>query len=312
MFFFFTDRMPPSFRQLMKETLEDPLGVKELYRISDSIQGRSMIALAVDVGVSVDILRFMIEEGCGDVDMRYDERTALYLAVSHRRADLVEILLQAGASHYKKSGKFKTPPIILAAQRDSRSLEILLRHDPHQINWTDRHGITALRSAAKYGNHETTRLLLAHGADPTLGDVNEGKTPLLISKSNDSFPAWATNLSVLHILHNRRHITQLLEDEDRAYLVYKIYHLHHAHLVAEDYHKRKQLFSILHLPEVLKKRICRRQSIPRVLYTAQGLRAHPRSPIIEEWDAPNQAQEVLHEVWGMKQDTFRELIGLLV
>jgi hypothetical protein len=271
-----------------------------------------MIALVVDLGVSVDILRSLIHEGCGDVDMRYEERTALYLAVSHRRADLVEVLLQAGASHYKKSGKFRTPPIILAAQRDARCLEILLRHDPHQIDWTDRHGITALRSAAKYGNLETARLLLAHGADPTLGDDKEGKTPLFICKSSDSFPAWATNLSVLHILHHRRHIAKLLEDEERAYLVYKIYRIHHARLVAEDYKYTNHLFSILHLPEVLKKRICRRQAIPQILHTAQGLRAHPHGPIIEGWDAPNQAQEVLHEVWGMKQDMWRELLGLLV
>ena len=270
-----------------------------------------MIAIAVDLGCSEEVLRFLLVNGIDGINAKYEDHTPLFLAVHYRRADLVEVLLEAGAKYYKKSGKFRTPPIVKAAQRDVRSLENLLRRDPHQIDWTDCNGVTALRSAAKHGNLETARLLIAHGADPTLGD-REGRTPLSMCRSNDYFPIWTNHHLVLEILQNRRHITTLLEEEERAYFIYKGYRIHDARLVEEDYKYPGNLFSILHLPEVLKKRICRRQAVPQVLYRAQGLRARPCDALVEAWTVPQQVQEVLYEVWGLKQDLFRELIKFLV
>ena len=276
-----------------------------------------MIALAVDLGCSEEVLRVLLvginnNVGNDGINAKYEDRTALYLAMLYRRADLVEVLLQAGANYNTKSGIFMTPPIIIAAQQDVRCLEILLRHDPHQINWTDCNGVTALRSAVKHGNLETARFLIAHGADPTLGD-REGRTPLSMCRSNDSFPILHINNGrILPIIQNRRHITRLLEEEDRAYFMYKGYKIHDARLVEEDYKNPRNLFSILHLPDVLKKRICRRQAIPQVLYTAQGVRDHPRDPILDAWTGPQQVQEVVYEVWGLKQDLFRELMGFFL
>jgi len=304
----------------LKIQLNDTVGLKRdyhnVYRLHR--QGSSMMAIAVDLGCSAEVLRFMIHEGIGSINAKYEGRTALYLAVHYQRADLVKILLQSGGIVEKKCGTLDTPPIVLAAQKDVRILKMLLQHDPHQmINGTDKNGVTALRSAAKYGNLETARVLLAYGADPTLADHVEKRTPLFICRSNDDFPKWLNNQNdtVVKIMQKRRQIARLLEEEDRAYLVYKGFLLRHARVVAENDYKR-DLFSILHLPEVVKKRICRRQILPRVLYTAQaqGLRAHPEDKV-EVWieqQNTTKIQDVVHEVWGMKQDTFRELMGFLL
>ena len=300
-----------SFRELVKNNLENPIALKDLFQNFAHEDGRFMIPIVTSLRCTVEVLRFLITEGCGNIDAICEGRTALYLAVYHRRSDLVELLLEAGANHYKKSGQFKTPPIISAAQRNVRILEILLRHDPHQIDCTDRNGVTALRSAAKYGNLETARFLIKHGADPTLGDHMDKRTPLFICKSNDFFPEAIThNDSILTILQNRRQITKLLEEEDRAYFMHKSYLIHHARLIAKHDYPR-DLFSILHLPDVLKKRVCRHQSLPQIFYTTHGLRRHPQETV-SNWNKATQTQDVIHEVLGMKHDLFRELVGLLV
>jgi hypothetical protein len=303
-----------SFHQRVKNNLSNPAVLKELFHEFANGDGHSMIAMATNLGCTVEVLRFLINEGCGSIDARYDGRTALYLAIHlavyYRRDGLVELLLEAGANHYKKSGQFKTPPIILAAQRDVSLLQVLLRHDPHQIDWTDCNGVTALRSASKYGNLETARFLIKRGADPTLGDHLEKKTPLCICRSNAYFPESIThNHSVLTILQNRQQIAKLLEEEDRGYHLYKGYIIQHARLVAKHDYPR-DLFSILHLPEVLKQRVCRHH-MPRIWYVTQGLRTHPQEKV-KTWNDTTQTQEVLHEVWGMKLDMFRELLGFLI
>jgi ankyrin repeat protein len=297
---------------------------------------RSMIGIVVDVGCSTTTLQYLLEEGCGHVDSKYEDRTPLYLAVYHRRADLVEILLKAGAKHDKKSGKCRTPPLILAAQRDLASLKLLLRHDPHHINSTDCNGITALRSAVKYGNVETACYLLVHGADPMMSDIIYGLTPLSLCKSGDYFPQYLSdeNNTIKTILRNRRQLTKVLEEEDRAYFLYKGRLLHHTQTVVEKDYK-KDCFSINHLPEVLKKRVVRKQKLPQVLYTTQCHRVSPftkdESEMMEiphhhhnviqkdrehrehREDIVDMRHNVLYHVWSMKStDMFRELMGYMI
>jgi hypothetical protein len=155
------------------------------------------IATAVHHRCSVEVLRYLIGKGCGGVDMKMmafetarEAKTPLCIATRSGRTDLVDVLLQAGANHAKKSGQFRTPPIVYAVQdkkRETAILERLLRHDPHQVDWTDRNNVTALRSAAKYGNVDAARILLSCGANPTLAD-NKGFTPLDMCRSGAFFP----------------------------------------------------------------------------------------------------------------------------
>ena len=302
-----------SFRERVKKQLNNRTGLKDVFHGSFYREGRCIIAVAIDLGVTVEILRFLIESRrYGSLHAKYEHRTPLYLAIHNCRTDLVQVLLEKGVHHTVTSGKFHTPPIVLAAQRDDvRILEILLRHDPHQINGTDINGITALRSAAKYGNLETARFLLAHGADPTIGDLKEGRTPLFICKSNEYFPLHFAGRTVPSILLNRKKIAALLEEEDRAYLVYKGFLLEHARVVA-TWDFPRDLFSILHLPQVVQQRLCRKKKLPGIYYTAQGLRARPQENVTV-WNDSTLVQEVLYEVWSLKKpDVFRELMGFLL
>jgi Ankyrin repeats (many copies)/Ankyrin repeats (3 copies) len=271
------------------------------------------IAMAIQHRCSAETLRFLLSKGC-HVDKKepgHHAHTPLSIAVRSGRTDLVDLLLASGANPFKKNGSHRTPVIVFASQLkdNTRVIQRLLQHDPHQINDTDGSDVSALRSAAKYGNVDATRLLLARGADPTLAD-KKGYTPLAMCQCDTFFPAFYLLDNVETILRNRRRIARLLEEEDRAYVVYKGYAIADAHLVVE-YDYARDMFSILHLPDVLKKRICRGKVLPQVVYTAQGYRTHPASPVVIH--RATIVQEVLYDVWAkLTHDVFGDLMGYLV
>jgi hypothetical protein len=275
------------------------------------------IATAVQYRCSTEVLRYLIGKGCGGVDKKMtlqttiDAKTPLCIATQWRRADLVHVLLQAGANHVKKSGVFRTPPIVYAVQYKNRETDILqhlLRHDPHQVDSTDRDGVTALRSAAKYGNVDAVRLLLSRGANPILAD-NKGYTALSMCTSGAFFPFSNFHEEVDAIADSRRQIAHLLQEEERAYLVYKGYAIEDGLLAKREF--RRDMFSILHLSDPLKLRICRNQRLPSTLYTVQGYQTRPGGDVVK-MDDTTVVQEVLYEIWTtMKRDVFKELMGFL-
>ena len=276
------------------------------------------IATAVHHRCSTEVLRYLIGKGCGGVDKKMtlqterDAKTPLCIATRWGRADLVHVLLQAGANHTKTSGVFSTPPIVYAVQYKNRETDILqhlLRHDPHQVDSADRDGVTALRSAAKYGNVDAVRILLSRGANPTLAD-NKGQTALSMCTSGAFFPFSNFWEDLDAICENRRQIAHLLQEEERAYLVYKGYAIEDGLLAKRDF--QRDMFSILHLSDPLKLRICRKKKLPSTLYTAQGYRTRPGGDVIRV-DPATVVQEVLYEVWtSMKRDVFKELMGFLI
>ncbi len=137
--------------------------------------------------------------------------TAIQAATQVGRVDMVEFLLAAGAPR----------DICTAAMLGAvATVQALLQADPTLIQATGAHGIpllyfpvikgnkalaesllaqgapinagvgssTPLHGAVLFGPPAMVAWLLAHGADPELGD-NEGKTPLQIAVANDNTAA---------------------------------------------------------------------------------------------------------------------------
>jgi ankyrin repeat protein len=153
--------------------LTDPDGVAPLLRATENL--------------NFDISAFLVQHGA-EVD-KWDRwgRSALYAAVDMNtlpvggRADrpsssttsalqLVEILLKAGANPNLQLKLF--PPY--RSLRDDRGADSLLSV-----------GATPLLRAAKAGDLEAMRLLLAHGANPDLPTAT-GITPLMAAAGNGS------------------------------------------------------------------------------------------------------------------------------
>lgn len=268
------------------------------------------VAIAVHINCTPDILSFLIQRGC-DIDKRIKtigKWTPLHLVIMAERLDLLDILLSSGANHYKGGGRFLTPALVSAARLNRVDmLERLLQHDRNQVNITDYRGVTALRSAAKFGCVEAARFLLSRGADPHMAD-KDGMTPLRMCRSDDFFGATTVAQEVVRIVKARGQIARLLEEEERAYLVHKAFVLHSASSMIS--HAGTTWSTILKAPYALRDRLCRKRVMPKVMYHVSGMTSSPGGSVEMMTEGPF-AQQVLHEVWGLKEDVFREFVSYL-
>jgi hypothetical protein len=198
---------------------------QESYFIKDCL-----IAYAMDKKTPSYIIQYLIDKGC-DVNMFKPDlfQMPLFMAIYNGRPDLVEMLLAAGA----KITKTDIPAIVFGVKTvdmdktneiETRIIKSLLRRDINQLDWCDTNGNTPLHKAALFGNLESARLLIAHGADITILN-QQGNTALDICRKckSTSFRFYYGHQSVPNHLVNLKKplIAELLENEERAYIVYK-------------------------------------------------------------------------------------------
>jgi hypothetical protein len=262
---------------------------EESYFIKDCL-----IAYAMDKKTPSYIIQYLIDKGC-DVNMFKPDlfQTPLFMAIYNGRPDLVEMLLAAGA----KITKTDIPAIVFGVKTmdktdyqshtneiETRIIKSLLRRDINQLDWCDTNGNTPLHKAALFGNLESARLLVAHGADITILN-QKGKTALDICRkyrSGSRFYYGHQSVSTQLVNLKKPLIAELLEKEEVSYLVFKGFRLH-----TND-------FKTLH------------KSYPEIVWN----RDYKQIPIIPY--SPYMVMDVLHEVWSrINDDVFRELMGYL-
>jgi len=198
-----------------------------------------LIAYAMDKKTPSYIIQYLIHKGC-DVNQNIPDQfcSPLLFAIHDGRPDLVEMLLAAGA----KITKTDIPAIVFGVKTvdmdktnyqntneiETRIIKSLLRRNINQVDWCDTNGNTALHKAVMFGNLESVRLLVAHGADTTL--VNKaGKTALDICRnytSTSRFYYGPQSVSSHLVNLKKPLLVELLEKEEVLYLVFKGFHLH--------------------------------------------------------------------------------------
>jgi ankyrin repeat protein len=103
-----------------------------------------------------------------------NKTTPLMAAAFAGRADIMRLLLDAGADASREDQVFKTAMVYAAAEGHVEAVTLLLERGV-EVNHLYAHNLTALMWAAGYGKSECVRLLLDRGADPRLKD-DRGKT----------------------------------------------------------------------------------------------------------------------------------------
>jgi ankyrin repeat protein len=111
------------------------------------------------------------------VDEKGFTGTPLHTAAAKGFADMVKVLLDAGAN-VEAEGMGKARPLHIAARRNEAAIVGLLLAHGAKVDPRDSEGMTPLLIAALSGSVDVALLLLDAGADPTAADTHWHATPL--------------------------------------------------------------------------------------------------------------------------------------
>ncbi len=136
----------------------------------------------------IETARALIEQGA-DVNAQDDTRQSAYLiATSEGHVELLDLTLDNGADVASLDG-FNGTGLIRAAERGHHDVVARLLRTDIEVNHVNNLGWTALHEAILLGDGseryvKTVRLLLDHGADPTLA-TGDGQDPLALAENRN-------------------------------------------------------------------------------------------------------------------------------
>jgi hypothetical protein len=129
------------------------------------------------------VVRWLLDRGVSINEQDLGGCTALYLASCWGHPPVVRLLLERGTDPTIAS-QGVIPLMITSGYGHTEVVRCLLAHPSADatINQRDDTGRTALWHVCFCGGTEIVRLLLKHGADPTIAD-NDGTTPMAIAQN---------------------------------------------------------------------------------------------------------------------------------
>ncbi|KAF3386750.1 Ankyrin repeat domain-containing protein 50 [Penicillium rolfsii] len=134
---------------------------------------RRIVEKLLDRGADTEVL----QEG--------SQGTAINRAIDYNQIPVVKLLLDRGANVHHKDIFHRGMLHAAAINAQSEIITILLEFDPTlDVNMQDVNGKTTLHDAALSRSASTVRVLLSHGADPTIKD-NYGRTPIFVARENN-------------------------------------------------------------------------------------------------------------------------------
>ncbi len=117
-----------------------------------------------------------------------DGNTALHWAAYREDAEMVRVLLQAGANVKARTRLGGMTPLHLAATGGNAPIIDLLLKAGAESNHANGNGTTPLMLAASSGRADAVKLLLDRGADPNARDITNGQTPVMFAAALNRAP----------------------------------------------------------------------------------------------------------------------------
>lgn len=130
---------------------------------------------------SVAVVKLLLAAGAGvDGEDTSNGWTPLFTASYYGHAEMVELLLSAGANVNKATYDGSTPLYTASSRGHTKVVKLLLTAGAHVNNADNPGHCTALYAASSFSQVEVVRLLVQAGADANLADKH-GWTPLFIA-----------------------------------------------------------------------------------------------------------------------------------
>jgi uncharacterized protein len=156
-----------------RPTLERALARGVSIETKDDL-GRTALLLAVRDAESLELVRFLREQGASVDVPDVAGRAAISFAAESGRVDIVRELASHGAETDRADGERRTP-LFFAVLGDRRETVVFLLERGADVNAANQFGDTPLMMACSKGYGELASLLLGKGADPARKD-QEGRT----------------------------------------------------------------------------------------------------------------------------------------
>lgn len=132
------------------------------------------------------IVRLLLNKGADPNIVNMQKVSPLANAVFHKSADIADLLLESGARADLVDDTGKSSAVYAAANGETGILVRILGFDTNPKSVVDaryEHSLTLLMWAAGYGNVDTTKMLVEHGAKLDLAD-DRGRTAMMIAAEN--------------------------------------------------------------------------------------------------------------------------------
>lgn len=137
-----------------------------------SKNGTAPILLAAD-RTNVNVVRALLKAGAApDAATKDTQWTALHIAAEAGNADMVEVLLQGGASIEKTNSVGETPLLLAIESKNTAAVRVLVKHGAN-VDSPGKWGIPPLFAAIALRDEEQVKLLLEAGANPLAKDDDE-------------------------------------------------------------------------------------------------------------------------------------------
>jgi ankyrin repeat protein len=134
---------------------------------------------------NAEAVRTLLKQAADVNAAQGDGMTALHWAAMHGDADLVQMLIYAGANLRATTRLGSYTPLYLASQQgQAKAIDALLKAGADPMV-TTQHGTTPLMAAAASGNIDAVRLLLDAGSDINARESSRGETALHFAAAND-------------------------------------------------------------------------------------------------------------------------------
>lgn len=115
---------------------------------------------------NVEITKILLDQGMNPDDHVYIGDRPLHVAIERNHTDVVKLLVKRGADVNARNSTGESPLIIAIRSRVGNTLEIIkfLVSNGADVNASSIFGKNALGTAAKHGDPEIVKYLLANGA----------------------------------------------------------------------------------------------------------------------------------------------------
>ena len=163
------------------------IGLVAVLSVTASGTGRANDLRVVNAAMNGDreAVRNLIKEAADVNSALGDGTTAIHWAATNADAEMVQVLIYAGANIHATTRISGYTPLFMAAKRGAASVIDVLLNSGSDVNVGAINAMTPLMFAALSGDRESVRLLLEKGADPNAKESEHGQTSLILAAAYD-------------------------------------------------------------------------------------------------------------------------------